>query len=443
MIFVIVSGFLQTYAQKIADSVCIYYRAGYRCVEPDYRNNGERLDRFAAAVRQAAETGVLERIVVRTGASPDGTQSANDRLVIYRADSLASCLIRMTGISSNRVEKQPIGILWDKLREQVAASDMPYREEVLRILDNEPLWTFDENNRIVGGRKKMLMDLGGGRPYNYMLCHFFPDLRNSTLVLLYVGDADRDAGPSDEPSGQARQVPEPSQPEQSGETVPEPSQQPVQPGPAEETEHSSEIVSDAVPAVVSASQPAPSREIRTTPESEGWRPGIRVKTNAVGWAMMMMNAAVEIDISRHLSINLPIYYSACNYFTNRVKFRMLGTQPELRVWPLRGRRFFAGVHFGVASYNLALGGEWRIQDHNGNSPALGGGINVGYRIPLGRNNRWNVEFSLGAGVYKAHYDKFRNESNGAYDSTVRKTFVGLDNAAVSFSYKFDLKKARK
>ena len=95
------------------------------------------------------------------------------------------------------------------------------------------------------------------------------------------------------------------------------------------------------------------------------------------------------------------------------------------------------------SYNLALGGKWRIQDHNGDTPAWGGGVNVGYRLPLSRNERWNVEFSLGAGVYKLHYDKFRNEYNGAYDSSVKKTFFGIDNVAVSFSYMFDLKNKRR
>jgi len=74
------------------------------------------------------------------------------------------------------------------------------------------------------------------------------------------------------------------------------------------------------------------------------------------------------------------------------------------------------------------------------TPALGGGVSVGYRMPLGRSDRWNVEFSLGAGAYRLHYDKFHNEPGGAYSSTVRKTFFGVDNAAVSFSYTFDLKK---
>ena len=39
---------------------------------------------------------------------------------------------------------------------------------------------------IVDGRKKQLMDLQKGKPYNYMLEHFFPDLRNSVNITLYL-----------------------------------------------------------------------------------------------------------------------------------------------------------------------------------------------------------------------------------------------------------------
>lgn len=81
--------------------------------------------------------------------------------------------------------------------------------------------------------------------------------------------------------------------------------------------------------------------------------------------MAISNVAVEIDLSQKLSLNIPVYYSAWNYFSGTTKFRMLAAQPELRYWPTRDRRLFAGVHFGVASYNLALGGKWRIQDHDG------------------------------------------------------------------------------
>ena len=65
---------------------------------------------------------------------------------------------------------------------------------------------------------------------------------------------------------------------------------------------------------------------------------------------------------------------------------------------------------------------------------------MGYRLPLDEDERWNVEFTAGAGVYDMNYDRFYNVPNGALESTNRKIFFCLDNVAVSFSYSFDLKK---
>lgn len=63
---------------------------------------------------------------------------------------------------------------------------MTGRNEVLDILDHTPLWIYDDKGHIVDGRKKQLMDLQKGKPYNYMLEHFFPDLRNSVNITLYL-----------------------------------------------------------------------------------------------------------------------------------------------------------------------------------------------------------------------------------------------------------------
>ena len=418
------SCFLSAHAGQGADSVRIYYRAGYRYVESDYRDNGMQLSRFTESVRRALRDGTIERIVVRSGASPDGANRANELLSERRADSLVSYIVRHTDVSASLIDRQAAGIAWDELRAQVAASGMLYRDEVLDVLDNTPVWIFDEKNQVVGGRKQRLMDLRGGEPYRYMLREFFPDLRSSVVVTLYFRSEETPES-TQPPAVAPPPAPEPGlKPAENDE--PQPATVPDTAAAPERTDEAGE----AIPALIG----------KASPEAKGWTPRLVVKTNAVGWAMAISNVAVEIDLSRRLSLNIPVYYSAWNYFSGTTKFRILAAQPELRYWPTRDRRFFAGVHFGVASYNLALGGKWRIQDHDGTTPALGGGVSVGYRMPLGRNDRWNVEFSLGAGAYRLHYDKFHNEPGGAYSSTVRKTFFGVDNAAVSFSYTFDLKK---
>lgn len=80
-------------------------------------------------------------------------------------------------------------------------------------------------------------------------------------------------------------------------------------------------------------------------------------------------------------------------------------------------------------YNFAINGDYRYQDHNRRSPAIGGGVSVGYRLPISRNNRWRMEFSLGAGVYSLHYDKFHNTprtKDGLLVESVKKTYWGID-----------------
>ena len=150
-----------------------------------------------------------------------------------------------------------------------------------------------------------------------------------------------------------------------------------------------------------------------------WTRKLYIKTNAIGWAMFISNVAVEIDIAPHLSFQLPICYSAVDYFSRELKFRTFAVQPELRWWFSKPDGLFVGAHFGTAYFNYATKGDWRIQTYDGDRPLWGGGLAAGYRMSLSkRHPRWNVEFSIGAGVYDVYYDKFYNEKNGPKAPTV-------------------------
>ncbi len=163
-----------------------------------------------------------------------------------------------------------------------------------------------------------------------------------------------------------------------------------------------------------------------------------VKTNSVGWALGVTNLAAEVDIAPHWSFSLPVYWSSWNYLKQTLKIRTLAVQPEVRYWLAESNEgWFAGAHLGMASYNFATGGDYRIQDHDGHSPAFGGGVVAGYRMPLFRNTQWLIDFSLGAGVYRLHYDKFHNKENGLLVETKQKTWFGIDQVAVSIAYTFD------
>ena len=170
-----------------------------------------------------------------------------------------------------------------------------------------------------------------------------------------------------------------------------------------------------------------------------------LKTNTIGWGLLIANLAGEMDWGKHWSFVLPVYYSACNYFTSEVKFRTLTLQPELRYWFRNNHTgWYTGAHLGASWFNLAAGGDYRYQDHRRETPALGGGAAVGYRTHLSKNKRWKLEFALGGGAYTVDYDKFHNtpvtEDGLMVASSVKKTYWGIDQAAVSIAYAFHLKK---
>lgn len=168
-----------------------------------------------------------------------------------------------------------------------------------------------------------------------------------------------------------------------------------------------------------------------------------VKTNAVAWALLITNIEVETDIKPHLSADLDMNCSTWNYFSARSKYRVLSVYPAVRYWlDASNNGVFFDVHIGIASYNFASSGKYRIQDHNGNSPAIGMGVSAGYRMAISRNGRWLAEACLGAGVYGLHYDKFYNQPGGLRASTTKRTGICIDHLSLSLCYRFDLKKGK-
>lgn len=170
-----------------------------------------------------------------------------------------------------------------------------------------------------------------------------------------------------------------------------------------------------------------------------WSRMMTIKTNLVGMGFLVANAAVEIDIIENLSFVLPIYYSGWDYGKNTVKFRTMQIQPEFRFYIPKAKGFYVGAHCGVGYWNVAWGGEWRYQDHKGETPFIGGGLGIGYAMHFKKNPHWGVEFSIGGGVYDVRYDVFYNEHNGPYHKrNERMVWFGVDNAAVSLIYEFGL-----
>lgn len=165
-----------------------------------------------------------------------------------------------------------------------------------------------------------------------------------------------------------------------------------------------------------------------------------IKTNLVGWGLAQLNIAFDFDMGPHWSFSLPFYYSGWNYFKYSLKFRICDIKPEFRYWPsAQNTGFYVGLHPGFTWFNFAFDGEYRFSNNDHRLPAIGGGLSLGYRIPISRNRRWHMEFGVSGGIYYVDYAKYVNVPNGKFAGNETKTYYGLDGAQISFLYSFRLK----
>jgi hypothetical protein len=155
----------------------VYFRLGEKQLDPGYRNNGRSL---AVLIRDlnailADSNYIVSKLRIIGVASPDGRSEAiNIDLAQRRAESIKSYIAPRISIPSLRIEIENKGENWKGLRELVAAASyMPGKEEVLRIIDG----VTDRDKR-----KNQLLFLQGGVPYKYMLKNFFPGLRSGFSV---------------------------------------------------------------------------------------------------------------------------------------------------------------------------------------------------------------------------------------------------------------------
>ncbi len=401
-------GCTAAYSQENRSEIFVDFRVNSTQIESGYKDNATRISELINFLRQvhADSTINIVNISFCGAASPEGSYQLNRMLARKRMESLEKLVRSKVELPDSVVTYDDSYIPWEYLITQISESEISHKQEILSILGEKSEIVDYHSGRSIDNRILKLQKLDGGKVWQEMLRRFFSPMRNACVVFVTFRT--------------------------------EPLQK-IEPVIAKVDSVYTIELTPTLPILLDSIQP-----VKQKPIAEQWHRTLSVKTNALGLGLAIANAAVEIDLCKHWSFNLPVYYSAWDYFSETVKFRTLAVQPEIRYWfseqNLCNDGWYLGAHFGLAYYNIATNGEYRTQDHDGTSPALGGGLAIGYRMPISKNNRWKVEFSIGAGAYKLHYDKFRNYHNGLLVYTEKKTYIGIDQASVSFSYTFDLKR---
>lgn len=414
--FIILIGLLLTTFGVVAQEIAakefhIEFRQGSADIDPDFSNNYVELAKLRYFLKYQAMLGhkVIDFEIVSLdlagGASLEDSFERNTGLATARIDTLRNFIYSIKPFDDTVVVRNDSYIPWEELRNYVSTSSLPDKRGILAIIDQEEdLAPYHGGPDTIDRRILQLKEHNSGRTWSTLFADFFPKMRFATAVIAITAYKPAD----DEP--------------------------PI-------VEAAEEIIMpfeqfDTVPATAPVVNPAPA-PLRFAHH-------LYFKSNALGWAMGMTNAGVEVDIAPHWSFSFMAYYSGWNYFTERLKFRLLSFRPEFRYWfHPSNERWFVGIHGASALYNFAFHGRYRYQDHRGHTPALGAGIDAGYRMPLTANRRWHVEFGISAGAYRLHYDKFINEHNGRKVGDGRRTYIGIDAASVTFSYRIGLDPKRK
>lgn len=407
-------------AQEAQDTVVVYFQKESAIFESGYRDNGKRTEAFFQRVRELQKVSdfVMLKIEAIGTTSPEGDPLFNDIISNLRQKSVEKHIFRNLEIPSDLLISKSASQDWENLAKAVEADPkVTSKDRILDIIRN-------------GGDDRLdrMLEVEWSRPFWYIYHNIFPDLRACRITVVFdISKAVDEVVPDD--------IDIPFEEEftllrQDGvETM-----KVVKVNGRRIAINSSATDADAYERA---------RQIKEQRHARRWNIDrqLTIKTNVIGWGLSAMNMAVEMDVAKNWSVALPFYYSGTNYFKETLKFRIATLQPEVRYYIPKVKGLYAGAHLGVGWFNYALDGMYRIQDAGGKRPAWGGGLGIGYRKELRSNPKWRVEFALGAGVYDAVYDKFYNEANGPYaEKGVRKTFVGIDNTAVSFTYSFDFKK---
>lgn len=159
-------------------ALIVYFDQGKSVIDPAFSNNQQTLNevRHVIDLIKSDPGASLKKVVIVGLTSPEGTLNLNEKLAGRRADALRNYLKEQYAMTPDLFETINGSEDWTGLRKLVEASDMINRTEVLRIID-----TYT----VKGGRELQLMKLNGGKPYRYMLEHFFPQLRNAGYIQIF------------------------------------------------------------------------------------------------------------------------------------------------------------------------------------------------------------------------------------------------------------------
>lgn len=379
---------------NVVDSLEIYFRQDVYAVEPHVKDNKESLDLLAEVMAKVMSDSLstIGKIEINSWTSPEPGERYNEILSRRRSNSLREYILQRWDIPDTMIVATGRGVAWDKLRVLVEESDMRYRDEVLEIIDNEPVETWARVNpddrwlTLVDSREKHLMDLRGGRAYKYLYDNLYPHLRyGSQISFLY---------------------------------------------------------DKIVPIVILPEElNLPEIDVRTVAlEGDLYErlPLFAVKSNLLFDVASALNVEVEVPIGRRFSVlgewMFPWWVAKDNgsalellqgTIEGRYWFGDRSGKPKLTGW-------FGGLYISDGLYDM----QWKNNGYQGEL-AKSFGFTTGYAHTINKKETLRLEYSVGIGYFDTDYRYYEGRQNNEYlvwQYDGKYSWFGLTRAKVSLAW---------
>lgn len=150
--------------------LAIHFRVNQSEIDPAFEGNSNTLKEASEFLKQNQKS----KIEITGFASPEGSKAWNEELAYKRAQALERYFIAQGWATNASIMIVDHSINWQGLETYMINSDLPFKTEVLKILN-------DTSN--AGLRNQKLRQLQGGIPYQYLVTKVYPELRVASFLI--------------------------------------------------------------------------------------------------------------------------------------------------------------------------------------------------------------------------------------------------------------------
>lgn len=175
---------------------------------------------------------------------------------------------------------------------------------------------------------------------------------------------------------------------------------------------------------------------------------LAVKTNALYWGTATHNLGLEYAMADRWTLELEGGYNPWTFDSEKnMKIKHWLVSPEVRYWFCESfLGHFVGINGNYTLFNISgiptpgvfidlssnTDSKTDLKNSRVQGWAVGAGVTYGYAFPIAR--RWNMELTLGYGIWYTEYGQYESRKCGLFQQDMQKWALGPTALGVSFMF---------